>query len=91
MSKGCACGSSGLEAVFFAFSKEMATRTAQKRLYTAENTSMKEALRLIENKGWSLYKVSKDYNIPLRTLKHYTENIWRILRVEAWQKLENHL
>jgi len=46
---------------------------ACKRSYTTE--SMKEALRLINNEGWSLYKVSKQYNIPWSTLKDYTKRL----------------
>jgi len=40
---------------------------AFKRSCTTE--SMKEALRLIKNEGWSLYKASKWYNITRITLK----------------------
>jgi len=40
---------------------------AFKMACTTEN--MKEALGLIKNEGWSLYKVSKWYNITWITLK----------------------
>jgi hypothetical protein len=56
--------------------------TACKRFYTTE--SMKEALKFINNEGWSLYKVIKGYNIPWSTLKYCTKSLWKILQELVW-------
>jgi hypothetical protein len=47
---------------------------ARNTTYTAG--SMTEALRLVKNEGWSLYKVSKPCDIPWSTLKDYTKKFF---------------